>query len=84
VRVPDVMGKGARASVLALHHEGLVATLAGTGAVVEQSPEPGKAVARGATISLILRRPQRPDDKDATPSDKDSTLASAALTQVVP
>jgi cell division protein FtsI (penicillin-binding protein 3) len=83
VRVPDLMGKGARSSVLALHRQGLGATLAGTGAVVEQSPEPGKLVARGATITLMLRRPSRPEEKLESASAKDSTLASV-ITEVVP
>ena len=82
VRVPDLLGKGARASVLALHQQGLSATLAGSGAVVEQSPEPGKLVARGAIITLMLKRPVRDDDKAESRGDKDSTLA--AVTEVVP
>jgi cell division protein FtsI (penicillin-binding protein 3) len=57
VRVPDVLGKGARASLVALRRVGLSATLSGSGAVSEQTPEAGTAVAPGALVQLVLRRP---------------------------
>jgi cell division protein FtsI (penicillin-binding protein 3) len=57
VRVPDLLGKGARASLVALRRAGLIATLSGSGAVSEQTPEPGSAVEPGALVQLVLRRP---------------------------
>lgn len=57
VRVPDLRGLGARASLVALKKAGLFATLSGSGAVSEQSPEAGAAVAEGAMVQLVLRRP---------------------------
>jgi hypothetical protein len=55
--VPDLLGKGARASLVALRRAGLIATLSGSGAVSEQTPEPGSAVEPGALVQLVLRRP---------------------------
>ena len=54
---PTCLGKGARAALIALRQAGLVATLSGSGAVSEQSPEAGASVAPGAMVQLVLRRP---------------------------
>jgi cell division protein FtsI (penicillin-binding protein 3) len=67
VRVPDLRGKGARASLVELKRAGLVATLSGSGAVSEQTPDAGTAVAPGALVQLVLRRPVSPERVEQRP-----------------
>lgn len=83
VRVPDLMGKGARRALVLLREAGLSGTLSGSGAVSEQSPEAGKAVASGALVQLVLRRPpssERSQQQPPSTSVGPSKLASAGRT----
>jgi cell division protein FtsI (penicillin-binding protein 3) len=82
VRVPDLMGKGARAALVLLKNAGLSGTLSGSGAVSEQAPEAGVSVANGALVQLVLRRPaaseRREEHSRPTPTESDgSKLATA-------
>ena len=89
VRVPDLKGYGARAALVVLNRAGLSATLAGTGAAIEQSPAPGAVVKRGASVHLVLRRPGAPApsqaaDKRKGPRDDATSEPLASVTgQVV-
>jgi len=86
VRVPALLGKGARASLIALRQTGLTATLSGSGAVSEQSPEAGKSVAPGAMVQLVLRRPPTSErsEKRATPGDSGHGTTRLATLEVTP
>ncbi|MDR3137354.1 MAG: transpeptidase family protein [Tannerellaceae bacterium] len=53
--VPNVVGLGARDAVFLLESAGLRVTLAGIGYVSSQSIPPGRRVAKGNTISIVLR-----------------------------
>jgi cell division protein FtsI (penicillin-binding protein 3) len=82
VRVPDLLGKGARSALVLLRQAGLQGTLSGSGAVHEQSPEPGKAVASGALVQLVLRRPPsserpQPERESEAAGTSSGKLASA-------
>lgn len=63
VRVPNVLGEGARAALVTLARAGLSATLLGSGAAVEQSPGPGALVSPGTTVHLVLQRPGTPSEE---------------------
>jgi cell division protein FtsI (penicillin-binding protein 3) len=77
VEVPRLKGLGARAALIALRAQGLEASLAGSGVVTEQVPEPGAVVARGGSVQVTLRNPSQ--DKDGTRDNsavQGSTLAA--------
>jgi cell division protein FtsI (penicillin-binding protein 3) len=87
VRVPDLLGKGARASLVALRRAGLTATLSGSGAVSEQTPVPGSAVEPGALVQLVLRRPlptKRVEQRAPAQAPAQGTMAQAAPAQAHP
>jgi cell division protein FtsI (penicillin-binding protein 3) len=81
VRVPDLMGKGARAALVLLKNAGLSGTLSGSGAVSEQAPEAGVSVASGALVQLVLRRPapgeRREEHSRPTPTESDGSKLAA-------
>jgi cell division protein FtsI (penicillin-binding protein 3) len=79
VRVPDLLGKGARNALVLLRQAGLQGTLSGSGAVHEQSPEPGKAVASGALVQLVLRRPP---SSERSPPERGSEAAGASSSKL--
>jgi cell division protein FtsI (penicillin-binding protein 3) len=54
--LPDLRGLSAREALHVLANLGLAARLHGTGLVVDQQPEPGAAIDRGATSTLWLER----------------------------
>ena len=54
--MPDLRGLSAREALRLLSAIGMTARLSGDGFVVEQSPEPGSALARGNTCALRLGR----------------------------
>jgi cell division protein FtsI (penicillin-binding protein 3) len=54
VTVPALAGLPARVAVRTLEASGLVASLRGSGRVVEQSPPPGRAVGRGSLVRMKL------------------------------
>lgn len=56
-RVPDLMGKTARASVMAIFGAGLVGSLEGSGRVVGQDPPPGMVVPTGTPVRVFLAPP---------------------------
>ncbi|HEX6240512.1 MAG TPA: penicillin-binding transpeptidase domain-containing protein, partial [Polyangiales bacterium] len=76
VRVPDLLGKGARGALVLLRQAGLAGTLSGSGAVSEQSPEPGKLVVSGGLVQLVLRRPPS-SDRSASPKSAEPTASSS-------
>jgi cell division protein FtsI (penicillin-binding protein 3) len=79
VRVPDLLGKGARNALVLLRQAGLSGTLSGSGAVSEQSPEAGKAVASGALVQLVLRRPASATRSQQPPPSGDSAGTAGKL-----
>ena len=57
VALPDLLGKSARAALVALHGAGLVAQFSGHGVVSRQLPAPGSAVPAGSTVRVELEPP---------------------------
>lgn len=82
VRVPDLRGMGARAAVVALHKQGFVPALSGSGTVIEQTPAPGSHAPKGAAVTLVLRR--KSVDEPSRYKLDNPTLASVATEVVVP
>jgi cell division protein FtsI (penicillin-binding protein 3) len=81
VKVPTLAGLGARASLVALRQAGLEPALAGSGVVVEQSPEAGAVVARGAQVQVRLRERGLGDESDAQPAEE-TTLAAVSFEEL--
>jgi beta-lactam-binding protein with PASTA domain len=53
---PDLRGLSAREALRALARVGLTVRLQGAGVVVDQEPEPGAPIERGASVTLWLER----------------------------
>jgi cell division protein FtsI (penicillin-binding protein 3) len=80
--VPEVVGRTARAALVALHGAGLRVDLRGSGVVVRQVPSSGDVVPRGTAIRLELVPPSAaaaPDTADLPPNDP-GELASVVRT----
>jgi cell division protein FtsI (penicillin-binding protein 3) len=58
-RVPDLLGKSARAALLAASQAGLLLAFEGSGVVVAQKPSAFEAVQVGATVQATLAAPPR-------------------------
>ena len=56
-RMPDLRGRSAREAALLAARLGLIVELKGSGAVCQQSPEPGTEIEAGMTCVLKLGRP---------------------------
>jgi len=54
--MPDLRGLGGRDALRLLSRIGLIGRLSGDGVVVNQAPEPGAALVRGAACLLTLGR----------------------------
>jgi hypothetical protein len=74
--VPDVRSLPLRQAVIALHGESLVPEVRGSGIVVSQDPQPGKAVPHGAVVRLALEK-RRFDEESSGESSGDETLTAA-------
>jgi cell division protein FtsI (penicillin-binding protein 3) len=61
IRVPLLVGRTARASIVALLRDGLSPTVDGSGVVASQDPAAGTLVAAGARVRLTLARPELAD-----------------------
>jgi cell division protein FtsI (penicillin-binding protein 3) len=66
-RVPDVTGRTARASLVALRGAGLAGSLEGSGVVAHQEPAPGTVLARGGRVRVLLAAPDITDDSEDVP-----------------
>ncbi len=78
VRVPSLKGLGMRTALVTLRKSELVAEVAGSGAVVDQTPREGAVVPRGTTVELVFKRPESHIKDTAlppAPSLPDETLA---------
>jgi cell division protein FtsI (penicillin-binding protein 3) len=65
VRVPDLLGKTARAALRIAREQELGVLLSGSGVVVQQDPAPSSQAARGSRVTLVLEPPQPRDDQPA-------------------
>lgn len=74
--VPDVRSMPLRDAVIALHARSLVAEVRGSGIVVAQEPAPGKAIAHGSTVRIVLRK-RSFDENGAAQDSSGKTLAAA-------
>lgn len=55
VRVPDLTGIAMRSAIREVNELGLLSDVSGTGLIVEQRPNPGAVVEKGAHVQLIFR-----------------------------
>jgi len=65
VRVPDLVGKTARAALRILREQELGVRLSGSGVVVQQDPPPSSLAGRGSSVQLVLEPPAPHDDQPA-------------------
>jgi cell division protein FtsI (penicillin-binding protein 3) len=67
--LPDLRGLGARDALRALAQIGMTARVRGAGIVVDQRPEPGSPIERGATATITLERRISAHDSDSPEPD---------------
>jgi hypothetical protein len=72
-RMPDLLGKSARAALLAASQAGLLLAFEGSGVVVAQKPSAFETVQLGATVQATLAPPPR----EGTPSVAEGTKPAA-------
>lgn len=77
VRVPNLVGRTARAAVVELVRVDLVPELEGSGVVVGQEPAPFAIVPSGTRVRVVLRRPDLPAPVQA--NETEATERSAPL-----
>jgi beta-lactam-binding protein with PASTA domain len=65
VRVPDLLGKTARAALRLAREQELDVRMSGSGVVVQQEPAASSLVARGSSVTLVLEPPTLRDDAPA-------------------
>lgn len=82
--VPSLLGKSARAALVALSELGLLATFEGNGIVTEQLPSPGSVMPRGESVHLVLRPAIAAADVTAAPVLASAEATDATTAEVAP
>jgi cell division protein FtsI (penicillin-binding protein 3) len=67
--LPDLRGLGARDALRVLAQIGMIARVRGAGIVVDQQPEPGSPIERGATATITLERRFSTNSSDSPTPD---------------